>query len=181
MKINELARVAAGIIFDNEGSYGSVNKNDNGAVSVGRLQWHGGRAAAMLKKIISAEPDAKSILGGALYGEITGGANWAARIVTAAEAAKLKAILTTKAGKAAQDEQAIADVESYIKKGQSYGLTDAGALIYFADGVNQYGTASALWKTIAAEALKGAGDVRAMYEATIKHTNKYLTRRKKGI
>lgn len=179
MKINELAVTAASIIFDNEGSYGSVNKNDNGAVSVGKLQWHGGRAAALLKKIISAEPDAKSILGGALYGEITGGANWAARIVTAAEAAKLKAILTTKAGKSAQDEQAIADVESYIEKGQSYGLTDAGALIYFADGVNQYGTASALWKTIAAEALKGAGDVRAMYEATIKHTNKYLTRRKK--
>lgn len=50
MKINELARVAAGIIFDNEGSYGSVNKNDNGAVSVGRLQWHGGRAAALLKR-----------------------------------------------------------------------------------------------------------------------------------
>ena len=111
MKINELARVAAGIIFDNEGSYGSVNKNDNGAVSVGKLQWHGGRAAALLKRIINAEPEAESILGGALYGEITGGANWAARIVTAAEAAKLKAILTTKAGKAAQDEQAIADVE----------------------------------------------------------------------
>ena len=71
MKINELAVTAASIIFDNEGSYGSVNKNDNGAVSVGKLQWHGGRAAALLKKIISAEPDAESILGGALYGEIT--------------------------------------------------------------------------------------------------------------
>ncbi len=34
MKINELAVTAAGIIFDNEGNYGSVNKNDNGAVSV---------------------------------------------------------------------------------------------------------------------------------------------------
>lgn len=53
---------------------------------------------------------------------------------------------------------------SYVKKGQSYGLTDAGALIYFADGVNQYGTNSALWKTIATEALKGAGDVEAMYK-----------------
>lgn len=50
MKINELAVTAASIIFDNEGSYGSVNKNDNGAVSVGKLQWHGGRAAALLKK-----------------------------------------------------------------------------------------------------------------------------------
>lgn len=179
MEIKELAVTAAGIIFDNEGSYGSVNKNDKGAVSIGKLQWHADRAASLLRGIIKAEPSAKNILGDALYKEITGGASWAARIVTAAEAAKLKAILTTGAGKAAQDEQAIADVTTYIKKGQSYGLTDAGALIYFADGVNQYGTASALWKAIAAEALKGAGDVRAMYEATIKHTNKYLTRRKK--
>ena len=177
MEIKELAKTAATVIFGNEGNYGSVNKNDNGAVSVGRLQWHGGRAAALLKKIISAEPKAESIIGGALYKEITGGANWAARTVTAAEAAKLKAILTTDAGKAAQDEQAIADVTTFIKKGQSYGLTDAGALIYFADGVNQYGTASALWKKIAAEALKGAGDVRAMYEATKRNTDKYLTRR----
>lgn len=179
MEIKELAVMAAGIIFDNEGNYGSVNKNDNGAVSIGKLQWHADRAASLLRGIIKAEAGAKGILGDALYKEITGGASWAARTVTEAEAAKLKAILTTDAGKAAQDEKAIADVTTYIKKGQSYGLTDAGALIYFADGVNQYGTASALWKTIAAEALKGAGDVRAMYEATIKQTNKYLTRRKK--
>jgi len=179
MEIKELATMAAGIIFDNEGNYGSVNKNDNGAVSIGRLQWHGGRAASLLRGIIKAEPRAKDILGDALYKEIAGGANWAARTVSAAEAAKLKAILTTAAGRTAQDEQAIADVTTYIKKGQSYGLSDAGALIYFADGVNQYGTASALWKKIAADALKGAGDARAMYEATKKHTNKYLTRRKK--
>ena len=30
MKINELAVTAASIIFENEGRYGSVNKNDNG-------------------------------------------------------------------------------------------------------------------------------------------------------
>jgi len=179
MEIKELAAMAAGIIFDNEGNYGSVNKDDNGAVSIGRLQWHGGRAASLLRGIIKAEPHAKDILGDALYREITGGANWAVRTVSAAEAAKLKAILTTAVGRAAQDEQAIADVTTYIKKGQSYGLSDAGALIYFADGVNQYGTASALWKKIAADALKGAGDVQAMYGATIKNTNKYLARRKK--
>ena len=179
MEIKELATMAAGIIFDNEGNYGSINKNDNGAVSIGRLQWHADRAASLLREIMKAEPSAKDILGDALYKEITRGASWAARTVTEAEAAKLKAILTTGAGKEVQDRQAIADVTTYIKKGQSYGLTDAGALIYFADGVNQYGTASTLWKTIAAEALKSAGNVKAMYEATIKQTNKYLTRRKK--
>lgn len=179
MEVKEIAEKAAAVIFTNEGNYGSVNRNDNGAVSVGKLQWHANRAAALLRNIIKAVgKGASSILGDALFSELSTGVNWAARIVTQAEAERIKAALTTHEGKAAQDAQAIADVTTYIKKGQSYGLSDAGALIYFADGVNQYGTASALWKTITAEALKGAGDVTAMYEATIKHTNKYLTRRK---
>ena len=72
MEINELAVTAAGIIFDNEGSYGSVNKNDKGAVSIGKLQWHADRAASLLREIIKAEPSAKNILGDALYKEITG-------------------------------------------------------------------------------------------------------------
>lgn len=180
MKTNEIAEKAAIIIFGNEGNYGSVNKNDNGAVSVGKLQWHAGRAAALLKNIIKAiGTNAEGIIGTALYTELNAGASWGTRTVTSAEAAKITAILTTNEGKTEQDKQAISDVTSYIKKGQSYGLTDAGALIYFADGVNQYGTNSALWKTITAEALKGAGDVAAMYTATINNTNKYLTRRKK--
>ena len=179
MDIKEIAQKAAVIIFGNEGNYGSINKNDNGAVSVGRLQWHGNRAASLIRNIIKKESAAQGILGGALYAEITSGKDWSKRTVTAAEAAKLTAILTTSAVKAEQDTQAIVDVTAYIECGQKYGLTDAGALIYFADGVNQYGTASALWKTIAAEALKGAGDVQAMYEATLKNTDKYLQRRKK--
>lgn len=179
MKTNEIAERAAVIIFGNEGNYGSVNKNDNGAVSIGKLQWHAGRAASLLRNIIKAiGSGAESIIGSALYVELKGGASWGTRTVTSAEASKITAILTTNEGKAEQDKQAISDVTSYVKKGQSYGLTDAGALIYFADGVNQYGTNSALWKTIATEALKGAGDVEAMYKATINNTNKYLTRRK---
>ena len=72
---------------------------------------------------------------------------------------------------------AIADVTSYVKKGQSYGLRDEGALIYFADGVNQYGTASSLWKNISFDAIKSTGDVEAMYAATKKRTSKYISRR----
>ena len=40
----EVAAAAAAIIFANEGNYSSVNANDNGAVSVGKVQWHGNRA-----------------------------------------------------------------------------------------------------------------------------------------
>lgn len=178
MTNKEIAEIAAVIIFGNEGNYGSINRDDNGAVSVGKLQWHADRAADLLRKIIKAEPEAKEILGNALYEEITGGATWATRIVTAVEAVNIKQILTSAIGQDTQDEQAIADVITYIERGKSYGLTDPGALIYFADGVNQYGTGSTLWRTITAEALRGSGDVKAMFEATLNHTEKYTARRK---
>ena len=32
------------ILCDNEGGYNSVNPDDNGALSIGKLQWHGWRA-----------------------------------------------------------------------------------------------------------------------------------------
>lgn len=35
--LKEIAQKAATIIYGNEGSYGSVNANDNGAVSVGKI------------------------------------------------------------------------------------------------------------------------------------------------
>ena len=47
----EVAAAAAAIIFANEGGYSSVNANDNGAVSVGKVQWRGNRALSLLKAI----------------------------------------------------------------------------------------------------------------------------------
>ena len=47
----EIAAEAAKVIFANEGNYASVNADDNGAVSVGKVQWHGNRALSLLKKI----------------------------------------------------------------------------------------------------------------------------------
>ena len=67
----EIVLAAQKIIFGQEGNYGSVNANDNGAVSVGKVQWHAGRALDLLKKICAAESRAASILGAALYKEIT--------------------------------------------------------------------------------------------------------------
>lgn len=173
---------ASAIIFSNEGNYGSVNKNDNGALSIGKVQWHGPRALALMQTVVKANlMQAQNTLGLPLYNEILGAKSdaWNTRVVNADEAAKISKLLTTTEGVAAQDALAATDITSYVNKGMSYGLKDCGALIYFSDGVNQYGTNSSLWKDIAAAALKGAGDVAAMFEATKKLTDKYLTRREK--
>jgi len=173
---------AAEIIYANEGNYGSVNKNDNGALSIGKVQWHGSRALSLMQTIVKANlAQAQTLLGATLYNEILNAKSdaWNARVVTADEAAKISSLLTTTAGKSAQDALANSDITTYVNKGMSYGLKDCGALIYFADGVNQYGTNSALWKTISESALKATGDVTAMFNATKAQTQNYLDRREK--
>jgi hypothetical protein len=176
------AEHAAAIIYANEGSYGSVNRNDNGALSVGKMQWHGSRALSLLHTVsITNLMQARNVLGMALYNEIIGGkANaWDKRVATADESKSISALLVTAEGKAAQDALAASDITAYIKKGQSYGLTDTGALIYFADGVNQYGTNAVLWKNIAADALEADGGVTAMFNATKARTTEYIIRRER--
>ena len=66
--LNAIVSASAQILYNNEGSYNSVNPNDNGAVSVGKLQWHGWRALSLLQTIVSAnEKQAEKLLGSSLY------------------------------------------------------------------------------------------------------------------
>ncbi len=136
-----LAEIALPIIINNEGSYSSVNANDNGALSVGKIQWHAGRALSLMRRIVAMDAQqAYEILGDALYNEITGkSTSWATRIVNAEEKALLSRLLGTAEGKQAQDEQALDDVSAYLEHGREKGIISEGALIYFADIENQNG------------------------------------------
>jgi len=146
----EIVAAAQNIIFENEGNYGSVNADDNGAVSVGKVQWHGTRALNLLKTICKMESRAATILGAALYREITTVADWGTRTVTAAEKTVISALLTTASGKAAQDDLAEADVAAYVDHGIKLGIEDPKALVYFADLENQGGAGAS--KRVAAAA-----------------------------
>jgi hypothetical protein len=147
---------ASNIIFDNEGKYGSINKNDNGSLSVGKLQWHGDRALDILKLIVNADKvEAKSILGDKLCSEILNVDNWGSRIATEDEAGKLSKLLTTDQGKKIQDTTAGASVSAYIKHGEGLKIDDPGALIMHADCYNQR-PASA--KSIIKRAITKAGE-----------------------
>ncbi len=69
-QMDAVVSAAAQILYHNEGSYNSVNPNDNGAVSIGKLQWHGWRALALLRTITQAdEQQAQELLGNTLYQE----------------------------------------------------------------------------------------------------------------
>lgn len=179
------AEKAAVIIYGNEGNYGSVNANDNGAVSVGKVQWHGSRALDLLKSIIKAlgQQAATVILGTDFYNEIKTAVQWNNRTVTAAEKSKLTALLTTPAGKAAQDALAAKDILSYIEHGISMGIEDAKALVYFADLENQGGAGASARVAKAAAAQAGTMakvNLSALHNAALadRVMGRYATRRK---
>jgi len=162
----EVAAAAATIIFANEGGYSSVNANDNGAVSVGKMQWHGNRALSLLKEIAQkmGKPAAENILGAALRNEILTAASWQTRTVSAAEKAKLSRLLDTQQGRAAQDAQAEADILAYVSHGVKLGIEDRQSLVYYADLENQ-GGAGASKRVGLAAAQKAGGPAKVTLPA----------------
>ena len=85
----DIINAAKVMIRKYEGSYSSVNANDNGALSIGKMQWHADRAKSLLRIIISGDAaSAQAILGDALYNEILSDGSWSKRVLTADEAKK---------------------------------------------------------------------------------------------
>jgi uncharacterized protein YgiM (DUF1202 family) len=138
VSIDEMTQVAVEIITRNEGTYGSINRNDNGAVSIGILQWHATRALTLMRSIANADTaTAKSILGSTFYNEVMSSSGWSTRTFTATEATAAASLLTTSTGKSKQDALAFSDVQGYINAGKAYGLTNAGVLVYYAELYNR--------------------------------------------
>jgi hypothetical protein len=152
----QIAVAAAEIIYANEGNYASVNADDNGALSVGKVQWHGNRALSLLKTIIQTIGQASvNILNFALYREIQDSQNWSTRVMTVSEKVALSKLLDTPQGRAAQDDLAQKDIQSYVEHGVNLGIEDPQSLVYYADLENQGGAGAS--KRIGLAAIKTAG------------------------
>lgn len=128
----------------NEGSYDTVNQNDNGSSSIGRIQWNcnAGNALPLLKNIVAKNPeDAHAILGESLYQEITNHPKnyWdhANRIFNDAETVRIKKLLATSYSIEVQEAQIRYDLTTTnLKKVRDRGVTDPWAIVYFADIIN---------------------------------------------
>lgn len=143
---DDIVNAAMDIIQQSEGRYDSVSANDNGALSIGCIQWHGNRALSLLKTIVQANPtQAKNILGSALYNEITttGSNGWSTRILNGDEAKKIETLLGTAESRQAQDALIRNDVSTYVSRSMGYGITSPSALVYLADVENQCGAGGA--------------------------------------
>lgn len=137
VSLEEMTNVAIDCIISHEGSYGSVNPNDCGAVSVGKLQWHADRALTVMRRACENDPTfAAATLGSSFYNEVMSASSWNYRTFSSSEASAAAALLSSDCGIAAQDAQAATDVQNYIISGQNMGITDAGALVLYADIYN---------------------------------------------
>ena len=139
--VSAIVKRAYDVIHQSEGDYSSVNMDDNGALSIGKIQWHAERAFDIAKRIMDATGPSQSLslLGNSLYNEIATGTrgDWEHRKVSSSEADKIGKFISTDIGKTIQDLQGYEDIQNYIDSGKSYGLTDENALIYYADMYNQ--------------------------------------------
>lgn len=159
-----IVSASAQILYNNEGSYNSVNPNDNGAVSIGKLQWHGWRALSLLQTIVSSNKEqAQEMLGSSLYKEVVqteDTSKWGTRKLSASEAAAVRTLLATDESKSAQDTLAVKDITSYIQQGQRLGIKNEAALVYFADLANQGGSGAS--GRVGASASRFAGSYEAV-------------------
>ena len=110
------------------------------ALSIGKVQWHGDRALALLRDIILLnDTNARNILGDTLYQEIQTTPSWGIRILNDDEASRISTLINTAEGRSVQDTYSHYDIKSYILHGKYLGIKDPQALIYYADIENQYG------------------------------------------
>lgn len=183
---DDVVNAALEMIFTHEGNYTSVVANDNGALSIGKVGWHGYRALQLLKSIVNADKEqGRELLGEELYNEVltASDSKWNTRTLSASEKNAVSKLLATEESKKAQDALAFSDIKSYIVHGQSLGIQDGKALVFFADIENQMGSLGSERVGKAAIALAGSADkvtVDNMYKAAMadKTASSSPTRRK---
>jgi peptidoglycan hydrolase-like protein with peptidoglycan-binding domain len=171
------------ILQENEGSYSTVAANDNGALSVGFIQWHGNNALDLLRQIVLRDKTtAKKLLGDTLYREVLNASDWSRRILSSAEAGKIRSLLRTEPSKTVQNQMAEDYISDYMSDARKLGITNSAALVFYADIANQGGAGAA--RTIGRRAIKKAGSsarvmLNELMEATMTYgpLAKYTTRR----
>lgn len=175
-----IAELVAEVLSMNEGSYTSVNWNDNGATSIGKAQWNANRCRNILMRIRETDQNGfDSILN--KYGasdflnSLSKNVNWNTFLIgqTSPRGRATVEILGTNASHTAQDAQIIEDCQDYIDNAKEYGITDTAAIIYYCDVENQWGAGGA-----ADLGKNGGNSLESMHKYAMSHKyGQYASRR----
>lgn len=115
-------------------SWTAVNYND--PITIGIMQWYGTRAAGILFRVKDETPTAYGSLASSLRADMdahsASDAWWNTRYLNREEGNSIITVFQEEGNHAIQEEQAIADFESYIPTLESWGLSqsDPKALIF---------------------------------------------------
>ena len=173
---NRIVNAATEIIVINEGNYTTVVRNDNGALSLGKICWHGTNALNLLKDIVAKNPSqALNILGDSLYNEIITRSSWDTRIASASEAAVLAILLSTSESHEVQDKRGWEYISGYVKHGQELGITEPEALVFFADYENQMGRSGAASFFYQVKNNYGSVNLGTLFSASSKNARRVRT------
>ena len=179
VSVDEMTKAAVQIISRSEGTYGTINPNDNGAVSIGMLQWHADRALQLMRSIANADTgSAQSSLGSSFYNEVMNASNWDSRTFSSAESTAASNLLTTSAGKSKQDALAYSDVQGYISAGQNLGISNAGVLVYYAELYNRgMGVAKRILNAAAGGGSYSSVTLSKLHTTALANSSSYYTDR----
>lgn len=117
-------------------NYTAINYSD--PITVGFMQWYGGRAANILSRISREVPYPLANMGPVGQRIASGGGNWESYFLTQAAGNALKDALDK--GKVVQQQQAIDDFNSYATTAKSHGLdpdTNTDAFMMWCVGYHQ--------------------------------------------
>jgi len=174
---------AMSAIIQQEGTYSTINPNDNGkGVSVGRLQWNSGRAHDMFRRLREADPatfDQSLPRIAQLLGDVSLWTNHQV-IFQRNEVEAFKRVMQSPAAQKAMDAKAREDLAGYFKIAAKHGISDPWAQAFYADIINQYGPGGPKRGNGAWQFVNIAGpnpSIDRLYDAT--STSEYKSRRKR--
>lgn len=176
---DDIVDLGISIICSNEGTYNSVVANDNGGLSIGKMQWHNDRALDLMQRIVNANvQEATSVLGTSLVSEIKNqNTSWNGRKLTSDEVAKFETLLGKSWVRPIQDEKAKEDMTRYVKQAMDNGLTDTASIIYYADCVHQWGEGKQFIINAAKATAKEGGGLDTLHKKVLNGSSLYHSRR----
>lgn len=171
-----IVNAATYVIIKNEGFYDTVLRNDNGALSIGKLGWHATNALELLKRIVAEDSAlALSILGASLYNEIITSRYWETKIPSREEAAVISVLISTTHGRRIQDESAREYISGYVEHAMELGITEPRAMVFFADFNNQNGYSGSASFYREVKRTYGEVTLQTLYECSSKNNRRTRT------
>lgn len=181
MSSENLASIVVKAISSQEGSFGSVNKDDSRkGVSLGFMQWNASRARELLQQLHSTDPSTfENIMGSSLVKAMNNPDRWSEtrgnrqRVkFTDDQVKKFEKLMEDSRMQQVQLNLAQKDVKNYLLKAQSLGITEPGALMYYSDLMHNYGVSGAK------QFLKNGMSLEDIYNAS---KNKFNPRRRDAV